>query len=337
MKRALERHEAGKAIVIPVIVRDCDWEYEAFAQLQIPNEGKAIANQPHGQRDTAYTNVVKAIRNVLEMDKAWETAKKENTKEAYQHYLDKYPTGLNVKQAKQAINRLTYILPKMIFVAGGKDQHGNTIPDFWIGKYTVTNEEYAFFLNRYGSDTVQDGIYKGQKMVGADRWGLAQHNQQWQPAKGYERHPVVCVSWYGTNEYCNWLKQETGEDYQLPDEWHWEWAARGGQKSQGYQYAGSNNIAEVAWYGMNSYHKGAAHPDYGTHRVGEKKANELGLYDMSGNVWEWCRNQWEGEEGLRVVRGGSWLYNDINCAVSVRYWYSSNYRGYNTGVRVSRY
>jgi hypothetical protein len=329
MKRALERHEAGKAIVIPVIVRDCDWEYEAFAQLQIPNEGKAIANQPHGQRDTAYTNVVKAIRNVLEMDKAWETAKKENTKEAYQHYLDKYPTGLNVKQAKQAINRLTYILPKMIFVAGGKDQHGNTIPDFWIGKYTVTNEEYAFFLNRYGSDTVQDGIYKGQKMVEAHPWGVAQRNQQWQPAKGYERHPVFGVSWYGGTEYCNWLKQATGEAYQLPDEWHWEWAARGGQRSQDYQYAGSNNIDEVAWYSGNS--------DSQTHRVGEKKANELGIYDMSGNVWEWCRNDWAGNEGLRVVRGGSWGDDDDFCDVSDRYWDNASGWYYVIGLRVSRY
>ena len=174
-------------------------------------------------------------------------------------------------------------------------------------------------------------------MVEAHKWGVQQNNQKWQPARGYERHPIINVSWYGANEYCNWLKQETGEDYQLPDEWYWEWAARSGQKSQGYQYAGSNDIEEVAWYKDNSYDKGGKHPDYGTHRVGEKKANELGLYDMSGNVWEWCRNEWEGKERLRVVRGGSWINYDYICAVSFRDGYYTDY-GYNLiGVRVSRY
>lgn len=158
-------------------------------------------------------------------------------------------------------------------------------------------------------------------MVEIDKWGVQQQGNQWQPTKGYERHPVIGVSWYGATEYCNWLKEQTGENYQLPDEWDWEWAAKGGLKSKGFDYAGSDTIGEVAWYYNNSYSRGEGHRDYGTHQVGKKKANELSLYDMSGNVWEWCVNECENNSNRRVVRGGSWFINTLYCRSAIRFKY----------------
>ena len=111
--------------------------------------------------------------------------------------------------------------------------------------------------------------------------------------------------------------------FRLPTEAEWEYAARGGDRSKGYKYAGSGNLDEVGWYGGNS----GKH----THPVGEKKPNELGLYDMSGNVWEWCQD-WYGDYtdeaqtnptgpqsgGVRVLRGGSSWLNARFCRVSYR-------------------
>jgi formylglycine-generating enzyme required for sulfatase activity len=98
----------------------------------------------------------------------------------------------------------------------------------------------------------------------------------------------------------------TGKKYRLPSEAQWEYAARGGRQSKGYQYAGSNNIDEVAWYKGN--YKQSKHGKEGTtHPVKTKKANELGLYDMSGNVWEWCADDWHGNYKGIPTDGSAWL------------------------------
>ena len=135
--------------------------------------------------------------------------------------------------------------------------------------------------------------------------------------------PVNGVSWNDIQEFLNRLNARTGKKYRLPTEAEWEYAARGGKKSQGYRYSGSNDIGEVAWYADNSHL--APHP------VGTKKANELGLYDMSGNVQEWVNDYWgnysaspvqnpKGPESgsLRVLRGGSWAYLTMCERVSCR-------------------
>ena len=129
------------------------------------------------------------------------------------------------------------------------------------------------------------------------------------------------ITWNDIQEFISKLNAKTGKTYRLPTEAEWEYAASGGNKSQGYKYSGDNILDNVAWYGGNSIGK--------THEVGQKKANELGIYDMSGNIWEWC-SDWYGNydassktnpQGAsngnrRVLRGGSWFGGPLHCRLS---------------------
>ena len=153
--------------------------------------------------------------------------------------------------------------------------------------------------------------------------------------------PVECVSWDDCQSFIAKLNEKTGKTFRLPTEAEWEYAARGGNKSQGYKYSGSNDLDEVAWYYNNSGSQ--------THDVATKRPNELGLYDMSGNVWEWC-SDWYGDYNsasqtnptgpssgtYRVLRGGSWNYNVRLCRVSYRSYLNPanriNYCGLRLGL-----
>lgn len=155
--------------------------------------------------------------------------------------------------------------------------------------------------------------------------------------KSWKDNPVTNVSWNDCQEFIKKLNEITGNKYRLPTEAEWEYAARGGKMSKGYQYSGSDNLEEVGWYDQNSNEK--------IHPVAEKKPNELGLYDMSGNVWEWCQD-WYGDYRVKfkknpqgpdngttkVLRGGSWYFDAVNCRVACRYDgfpdYRSNIRGF---------
>jgi len=210
----------------------------------------------------------------------------------------------------------------MITVTGGTFQMGSsggysdelpihsvTLSSYKISKYEVTNAEFAAFLNAYGQSTVKTGTYAGQTMINASSgsydWGLHQSGNTWTPVTGKENFPIINVTWYGATEFCKFY------GLRLPTEAEWEFAARGGTSSQNYLYAGSNTIDVVAWYTSNS---GAT-----THAVGTKTGNEIGIYDMTGNVWEWC-SDWYGtysstaetnpigvsSGSFHVIRGGSW-------------------------------
>ena len=152
--------------------------------------------------------------------------------------------------------------------------------------------------------------------------------------------PVEQVSWDDCQEFIRELNALTGQNFRLPTEAEWEFACRGGNNSRGYKYSGSNYIDNVAWYDGNSGHK--------THPVGTKLPNELGIYDMSGNVWEWC-SDWYGKYSsgaqinpkgpydgwTRVDRGGNWGRDEGHCRSSSRYTDRPADRYGNVGLRLA--
>jgi len=174
------------------------------------------------------------------------------------------------------------------------------------------------------------------------------------------------VSWYEALDFCNWLSWKEGltpcyslsgstiicdfsaDGYRLPTEAEWEYAAMGGSRSRGYTHAGSDNPKEVAWYAGNS-RETASGMMGGTHEVGSKAPNELGLFDMSGNVWEWCwdyygsysstaeRDPTGSPSGTdRVIRGGSWNNDAASARVSSRFWVVPVILTFDLGFRVVR-
>ena len=153
-------------------------------------------------------------------------------------------------------------------------------------------------------------------------------------------YPMYFVNWDEAMEFCRLLSNRTGKKYTLPTEAQWEYAARGGKKPDGTMYAGSNSIDAVAWYWDNCGEK--------THVCGTKRANSLGIYDMSGNVREWCKD-WYSNSYIsydtnnptgpssgeaRVYRSGCWYYDASSCRVSNRYSNHPSYRGEELGFRV---
>ncbi len=214
--------------------------------------------------------------------------------------------------------------------------------NFYIGKYEVTFDEYDAFCSATGKSKPND--------------------QGW----GRGSRPVINVTWWDAIDYCNWLSEKEklpkaydsngnllDKDgrvttditkvlgYRLPTEAEWEFAARGGNKSRGYQYAGSSTVGDVAWYDSNSGGK--------TQEVGKKAPNELGIYDMSGNVWEWC-SDWYGNYSssaqtnpynstagsYRVIRGGSCYSSATSTRVANRNGYSPTVTRSILGFRIAR-
>jgi len=224
----------------------------------------------------------------------------------------------------------------MIYVAAGSFQMGSNsgssdeqpvhtvyLESFYIDKYEVTNAKYAAYLKaaltagqiQANSSTVTKN---GDELLDLDdsHCQISYSSGIFTVESGKDNYPVVEVTWLGAKAYAEFYGKR------LPTEAEWEYAARGGTLSQGYTYSGSNNVGDVAWYWENSTNP--ANPLYdgkGTHTVGTKQANELGIYDMSGNVWEWC-NDWYNSGyysssptnnptgpttgSSRVLRGGSW-------------------------------
>ena len=184
--------------------------------------------------------------------------------------------------------------------------------DYYMGKYEVTQDLWQAVMGNNPS------IFKGDNL------------------------PVEMVSWKDCQKFIRKLNNMTGRKFRLPTEAEWEYAARGGKKSRGYQYLGSSNISDVAWYNRNSGSK--------THPVGTKQANELGIYDMTGNVDEWCQD-WFGSYvsssqtnptgavsgSRRVWRGGSWGSNAGQCRSSFRGGDSTAYRTLFCGLRLVLY
>ena len=180
----------------------------------------------------------------------------------------------------------------------------------------------------------------GQTLVSQELWKavMGANPSKFQGAK----FPVESVSWEDCQIFITKLNELTGKQFRMPTEAEWEYAARGGKMSKGYQYAGSDTLNEVAWFADNSEGR--------THAVGTKSPNELGVYDMSGNVWEWCHDwfdkkyyrntmptnpQGPSKGSGRVNRGRSWNGDVRNCRVSYRLSNAPDSRFYNLGLRLA--
>jgi formylglycine-generating enzyme required for sulfatase activity len=210
---------------------------------------------------------------------------------------------------------------EMVFVKGGtftmgspanepnrrsdETQHQVTLSDFYIGKYEVTQKQWTAIMGSNPSN------FKGDNL------------------------PVERVSWNEVQKFIQKLKLKTGKKYRLPTEAEWEYAAQGASTGSSTLYAGSNNIDEVAWYNNNS--------GFTTHTVRQKKANGLGIYDMSGNVWEWCSDYSSGSQSNpqgassgagRMDRGGSWYNVPQRCRVSDRDFSYPDDKSYFLGFRL---
>ena len=220
--------------------------------------------------------------------------------------------------------------------------HNVTLSDYYLGKYEVTVAQFREFINetKYRIDAEKDG---SSYIINGSLWE-SKNGVNWKcDASGRIRsttednHPVIHVSWNDAKAYCEWLSKKTGQSFRLPTEAEWEYAARGGNKNRGYKYSGSNDIDKVAWY-----------LDKKTRPVGTKSPNELGIYDMSGNVWEWCQDLYgkyssdsqtnpKGPSlGMeRVVRGGSCSGSAESCRVSLRNYGLQNKKNGCYGFRLA--
>jgi formylglycine-generating enzyme required for sulfatase activity len=186
------------------------------------------------------------------------------------------------------------------FMIGSNDGYDNqkpihevTLSRFYIGQFTVTQKEWEAVMGSNPSEDQGDNL------------------------------PITHVSWNDVQEFIAKLNLQTDMQYRLPTEAEWEYAARGGNQSNGFEYAGSNNVDEVAW------HRGNCNDTL--FPIGQKKPNELGLYDMSGNVFEWCED-WYGDYPStpqmnpkgpdtgkwRILRGGSWDDHSQYCRINYR-------------------
>ncbi len=252
------------------------------------------------------------------------------------------PTGGDAEQILRGIPAVW--IPAGTFLMGATDTEGGNdwekpqhrvrlTKGFYMSKCEITNAQYAAFLNATGVQGVSvssfyTGSVQGNKLIetseGGSDWGLHWDgtNSKWVPVVNYENHPVIYVTWYGAKAYADWVGGS------LPTEAQWEYACRAGTTTAHSFEAG--NIGDYVWYYDNSSGK--------TYPVGEKKPNPRGLYDMHGNVWEWC-SDWYGSYpstevtdptgpasgGGRVFRGGSWFSYAQFCRSAYRSFINPGY------------
>ncbi|MDX9870037.1 MAG: SUMF1/EgtB/PvdO family nonheme iron enzyme [Candidatus Cloacimonadales bacterium] len=260
-----------------------------------------------------------------------------NATQVFQYKVRAYYQNYYSDYSNSAVSPFAFVQGgtfQMGSTSGGSDEnpvHSVTVSSFFIGKYQVTQKEWLSVMGNNPSN------FKG------------------------DNRPVEQVTWYDAVEYCNKLSKKEGltpaytingynvtcnwsaNGYRLPTEAEWEYAARGGNKSKGYTYSGSNTVDNVAWCSSNSNSQ--------TYDVGTKAPNELGIYDMSGNVWEWCWDWYSSSYyssspannptgpssgSYRVDRGGSWGHNGHDCRVARRSRNSPGNSRHYLGLRVLR-
>lgn len=219
-----------------------------------------------------------------------------------------------------------------------KPVHRVGVNTFYLGRTEVTAAQWQKFVDDTGYVTMAEKGHGGLVRTGK---GLEyKRDAHWKNPYMAQtgNHPVVLVDWHDARAFCKWLSDKTGRPYRLPTEAEWEFACRGGTTGDYY-----GNLDSIAWYEYNS--------GGGTHRVGEKQPNAYGLYDMPGNVWEWCGDRYDknyysyspevdpkgpSTGKHRVSRGGSWCSKPPRVRVSFRKHDPPGFRFYRLGFRVAR-
>jgi len=252
-------------------------------------------------------------------------------KQSDQNAKNEARNGAVTIKSEQSRNN-TYTDPatgmQFVLVKGGCFQMGDTFGDGDVDEKPV-------------HEVCVDDFYIGKYEVTQAQWRTIRSNNPSDFSKCGNNCPVERVSWNDAQEFIRLLNQRSGKTYRLPTEAEWEYAARFGGKNE--KYAGGSDMDSVAWYGSNS---GST-----THPVGQKKPNGLGIYDMSGNVWEWVADMWSdsaysshsrnnpiytGSGSYRVLRGGSWRTLQSYVRAASRFHRSSGYRDLDIGFRLAR-
>lgn len=331
---ALARHQAGDAIAVGVLLRPCSFRHTPFEFGKyelLPKKGYPITDSRWHNADEAYLSVFEAVDDLVEQLAARQGSTAFTPSVSASFTAEEVvvrgvnapsPDGVNAVLPAAMYKNGQVIRdipegPELVFVEGGrfvmgsdddensKPIHPVQVPSFWLGKYPVTTFEYDAFC-------VEVGKKKPLSLLAQWRIGNV---------------PVFRISWQDAQWYCKWLTEKTGYRYRLPTEAEWEYAAGGGEMhlaisegtgEPGLLFSGSNILSEVGWYDKNS--NGAIK------EVGQKRPNKLGLFDMSGNVWEWCQDAWHpnyknapndgtswGTGDAAVLRGGSYDTAEINC------------------------
>jgi formylglycine-generating enzyme required for sulfatase activity len=270
--------------------------------------------------------------------------------------IDLQPPDAPFRTFTETVNGVSF---KMVAIIGGSFQMGSydgqddekpvhsvTVSDFYMGETEVTVAQFEAFVKatNYQTDAEKRTGGYGSWIWNGSEWE-EKDGVTWRCDVGGNvrsrsdyNHPVLHVSWNDAEAYCEWLSRTTGKSYKLPTEAEWEYAAGGGSTGR-TKWAGTDSessLGSYAWYYANSNSQ--------THPVGTKSPNGLGLYDMSGNVWEWCSDWYKGYPGSsgvsdytgssRVSRGGSWNFNSGYCRVANRYYFTPFSRYNYLGFRV---
>lgn len=224
------------------------------------------------------------------------------------------PTTVAYSDVTVTANGVSFVMKPVegeAFTMGGTDDnpaHEETVTTFYMAETEVTQGLWRAVM--------------GNEPTHGDGWAA-------ETGRG-DNYPAYEISWNEIQKFIQKLNNLTGKRFRLPTEAEWEFAARGGKKANGYLYAGSPRVEEVAWYNKNS--------DNSTHEVKQLKPNELGLYDMSGNVWEWCSDLYDAngaDATMRVLRGGGWNRNTERSQVTYRGKGGPDFKGNSHGFRLA--
>lgn len=337
MQDALRLHAQGKTKVLPIILGACTWKLSPIAHIEVlPHKGKHVKS--YADIDEALHEVIEKIAEVAQEIKE----KRLREERERQAELERQRLAEEKRKQEEAERKEQERLAALARQRAAEEKRKRELADS-IASLMVKIPAGTFMMGDkewIDSQPIHQVHIKAFEMC---KYPVTQ--KLWQQVMGTnpsyfkgEDLPVENVSWEDTQLFLEKLKAQTGKVYRLSSEAEWEYAARGGQN---FLYAGSNNIEEVAWYEENSGNT--------THPVGNKKPNGYGLYDMSGNVWEWCEDTWHDsyndaptdssawtniKNSYRVLRGGSWYTYTRSCRVSIRFYDRLGNRDYKFGFRL---